>query len=235
MLRVLDLFSGIGGVSLGLECAGGFKTAAFCEIDPFCQQVLSKHWPDVPIYPDIRELTGERLRQDGIVADVVTGGFPCQPFSTASRGRRVAPDLWPEQLRLCIECRPRYVIAENVQRAPIERAARDLRGNGWGAFCRRISASQAGAPHTRSRWWLCAYPDDESELYRAVDAEVAKLPELCAGVWGWENYSSAIRVSDGLSNRVDRTRALGNAVLPFIPEAYGRAIFQANERVRVGA
>lgn len=109
-LKVLDLFSGIGGFSLGLERTGGFSTVAFCEIDPFCQKVLKKHWPDVPIYNDVRE-----LNYDGPV-DVITGGFPCQPFSCAGRREGVNDDrhLWPVMFRLIEEHRPAWVIGENV-------------------------------------------------------------------------------------------------------------------------
>src|SRR3954468_25090950 len=82
-LKVLDLFSGIGGFSLGLERSGGFETVAFCEIEPFPRRVLAKHWPKVPIYEDVRELTGARLAADGIAVDVITGGFPCQDISVA--------------------------------------------------------------------------------------------------------------------------------------------------------
>lgn len=215
-MNVLDLFSGIGGFSLGLERAG-MRTVAFCEIEPFQRAVLRKHWADVPIFDDVRTISGVR-------ADLVCGGFPCQPFSTASRGRRVAVDLWPEMLRVVRDVRPRYVIAENVQEEAIANAALDLNGDGYRTYYRRISGADAGADHQRDRWWVVAYPDAESELRSAIDAEVAKLPALCVGLWGPRNYARAVRVLDGVSNRMDRVVALGNAVLPQIPEALGRAI-----------
>ena len=116
-LRVLDLFSGIGGFSLGLERTGGFETVAFCEIEPFPRKVLAKHWPGVPIYEDVRQLTGDRLAADGIAVDVITGGFPCQDLSVAGRrdgieGKRSG--LWSEIIRLYCEVRPRFLIVENV-------------------------------------------------------------------------------------------------------------------------
>lgn len=224
MLQVLDLFSGIGGFTLGLERTGGFKTVAFCEIEPFARRVLRKHWPEVPIYDDVRSLTAERLNADGIAADVVCGGFPCQPFSTASRGQRVAIDLWPEMLRVVSAARPRIVIAENVQEAAIANAARDLGGLGYGTHYRCISADDAGADHQRDRWWLIAHANDEGEFRSSLNAEVAELSAFCRGLWGPRNYARAIRVPDGLSDRVDRLRALGNAVMPQIPEMIGRAI-----------
>jgi len=225
-MKVLDLFSGIGGFSLGLERAG-FSTVAFCEIDPFCQKVLKKHWPDVPIYTDIKEFRGDEIR-----ADVICGGFPCQPFSTASRGRRTAIDLWPEMARIIRENKPRIVIAENVAINPINTAKHFLESLGYRVTTKNISAHDAGADHERVRWWLIAHPYDESEFLRTLDAKVAMLPELCQGVWGWENFARAIRVSYGVPGGMDRTksdriRSLGNTVVPQIPEIIGRAIMEA--------
>lgn len=224
-LKVLDLFSGIGGFSLGLERTGGFETVAFCEIEEFPRRVLAKHWPHVPCYRDVRELTAERLAADGIAVDVICGGFPCQPFSSASRGRRVAVDMWPEMARVIAQVRPRYVIAENVQRAPLERVAEFLADIGYPrAEPRHIPANAAGADHERGRWWVCAHADDQGELHGAIDAEVAGLQEICHGLWGAGNFARAVRISDGLPHRMDRLAALGNAVVPQIPELIGRAI-----------
>lgn len=229
-LSVLDLFSGIGGFSLGLERTGGFQTVAFCEIEPFARRVLGKHWPGVPIYDDVTKLTSWRLSADGIAVDVVCGGFPCQPFSTASRGKCVAEDLWPDMFRIIHAIRPRWVIAENVDKEAIANAAAGLHIIGFGTYIRRISAADAGADHQRDRWWLVAHANPESQFRRAVDAEVAKLPELCRGLWGAENYARAIRVPSRLSTGMDRSRieALGNAVIPQIPEIIGRAIVAAD-------
>lgn len=227
-LKVLDIFSGIGGFSLGLERTG-MRTVAFCEIEPYCRAVLRKHWPEVPIYEDIRSLTASALRRDGIVVDVICGGFPCQPFSTASRGRRTATDLWPEQRRIveCLKCS--WVIAENVAETPIACAAKDLRVLGYRTHQQRISASDCGADHQRDRWWLVAHPNLESEFHRILNAEVAKLPELCRGLWGASNYARAVRVPSRLPTGMDRRRieALGNAVIPQIPEVIGRAILES--------
>lgn len=116
-LRVLDLFSGIGGFSLGLERTGGFETVAFCEIEEYPRRVLAKHWPKVPCYDDVRTLTADRLAADGIAVDVICGGFPCQDISFA--GRRAGLEgarsgLWGEYARLIGELRPRFVVVENV-------------------------------------------------------------------------------------------------------------------------
>src|SRR5574343_1702489 len=115
-LRVLDIFAGIGGFSLGLERTGGFETVAFCEIDPFCRRVLAKHWPDVPCYEDVRSLTAERLAADGIAVDVICGGFPCQDISVAGKGAGIEGSrsgLWSEYARIIGEVRPRYAWVEN--------------------------------------------------------------------------------------------------------------------------
>lgn len=232
MLQVLDIFSGIGGFSFGLERTGGFKTVAFCEIEPFPRRVLAKHWPELPIYEDVRTLTAKRLAADGLLRiDVVCGGFPCQPFSTASRGRRVAIDMWPEMLRIIGEVMPSYVIAENVQEAAIANAARDIGRLGYHTDCRCISANAAGADHQRDRWWLCAYTDNQGKLHRSLDAKVAELPTICRSLWGASNYARAIRIPDGLPNRMDRLGALGNAVMPMIPEAIGNAILTSGKRM----
>ncbi|MTH96558.1 DNA cytosine methyltransferase [Roseibium sp. RKSG952] len=220
-LRVLSLFAGIGGFDLGLERAGGFETVEFCEIEPFQRAVLAKHWPHVSCHADIKTMNAP------VPADVVCGGFPCQPFSTASRGRRVAPDLWPEMMRIITQAQPEYAILENVSEQAIEQAANDLRSFGFNVTTRNISGNDCGAPHERRRWWAVAHPHEESEFQRALDAEVAKLPELCAGLWSAEAYAGALRVSYGVPHRVHRVEALGNAVIPQIPQVIGAAILKA--------
>jgi DNA (cytosine-5)-methyltransferase 1 len=116
-LRVLSLFAGIGGFDLGLERTGGFKTVAFCEIEPSARRVLAKHWAGVAIYDDVRTLTASRLAADGLAPDCIVGGFPCQDISTAGRGEGIEGErsgLWSQYARLIGELRPRYVIVENV-------------------------------------------------------------------------------------------------------------------------
>ena len=163
MLNVLDLFSGIGGFSLGLERAG-MRTVAFCEIEPFCRSVLEKHWPNVPIYEDVRTLTAEGLRTDGIAVDVICGGFPCQDISIAGKGAGIEGErsgLWSEYARIIGEVRPRYVIVENVAALlgrGIDRVLGDLAALGYDAEWHCIPASAVGAPHRRDRVWIVAYP-----------------------------------------------------------------------------
>ena len=169
-MRLLDLFSGIGGFSLGLERAG-FQTVAFCEIEPFPRRVLAKHWPEVPIYDDVRTLTAARLASDGIVVDAICGGFPCQDISHA--GNRAGMDgtrsgLWSEIARLVSELQPRIVFVENVAALLsgddgrwFGRVLGDLAALGYDAEWHCIPASAVGAPHRRDRVWIVAYPDSE--------------------------------------------------------------------------
>jgi DNA (cytosine-5)-methyltransferase 1 len=160
MLRHLDLFSGIGGFALAARMVGGYETVSFCEIEPYCQAVLRKHWPGVPIYDDVRTLSG---RDTGPV-DIITGGFPCQDISNA--GKRAGIDgersgLWAEYCRLIGELRPRFVLVENVAALTIRGLLRilgDLAENGYDAFWRVLAASDIGAWHERARIWIVAYP-----------------------------------------------------------------------------
>tara|TARA_R110000787_G_scaffold146969_1_gene260685 strand:- start:375 stop:1166 length:792 start_codon:yes stop_codon:yes gene_type:complete len=175
MLKVLDLFSGIGGFSLGLERTGGFETVAFCEIEDYPRKVLAKHWPDVPIYEDVRNVTKDQLIADGIDVDIITGGFPCQDLSTAGRQNGLKDGtrsgLWSEIARLVGELRPKFVIVENVANllvGPSEQRGRwfgrvlgDLAERGYDAEWENIPASAVGAPHRRERVWLVAYPQQD--------------------------------------------------------------------------
>jgi DNA (cytosine-5)-methyltransferase 1 len=231
-VNVLDLFSGIGGFSLGLERAG-MRTVAFCEVDPFCRRVLAKHWPDIPCYDDVRSLTAERLAADGIAADVICGGFPCQDISVAGKGAGIEAErsgLWSEYARIIGELRPRYVIVENVAALlgrGLERVLGDLATLGFDAEWHCIPASAIGAPHRRDRVWIVAFPRcgglafGERLLTRRQIADAA-----ASAPCQWDDLPDVGRAVHGLSNRVDRLCGLGNAVVPQIPEIIGRAIMK---------
>jgi len=167
MLSHLDLFSGIGGFSLGLESAGLVKTVAFCDYEKFCQKVLNKHWPHVPIYGDVKELTHERLKADGINSiDIITGGYPCQPFSVAGsqKGEQDPRHVWPEMFRLIQELRPAFVIGENVSghiKLGLDTVLENLESEGYNARTFSISAASVGANHKRERVWTLAYSNDK--------------------------------------------------------------------------
>ena len=177
MLKHLDLFSGIGGFSLGLESSGLCETAAFCDWEPYCQKVLKKHWPHVPVYGNIKELNYERLKADGIKdIDIITGGYPCQPFSVAGRkkGEQDERHLWPEYFRLVQELRPTFVIGENVGghvKLGLDTVLEDLASEGYSARTFSISASSVGANHQRERVWIIAYSDDLGRYDRLYNRE----------------------------------------------------------------
>ena len=161
MLRMLDLFAGIGGFSYaGEKLVGGYETVAFCEYDEHAQKVLRKHWPDTEIIGDIRELADDAERFRGSV-DIVCGGYPCQPFSLAGvrRGDKDDRHLWPEMLRVIEAVRPRWVIGENVAghiTMGLDTVLSDLEGAGYSSRCYVIPAVAADAPHRRDRCWIVA-------------------------------------------------------------------------------
>jgi DNA (cytosine-5)-methyltransferase 1 len=163
-MNVLDLFSGIGGFSLGLERAG-MKTVAFCEVDKKCQQVLKKHWPDVPIFDDVSTLKGEDIEE---TVDVICGGFPCQDISLAGKGAGLEgkrSGLWWEFHRLIKEIKPSWAIIENVsalRNRGLDQVLRSLDEIGYDAEWHCITAASIGAPHRRDRIWIVAYPRDST-------------------------------------------------------------------------
>ena len=305
-LRVLDLFSGIGGFSLGLERTGGFETIAFCEYEEFPRRVLKKHWPDVPCFPDVRTLKGDDI--EGPV-DVICGGYPCQPFSTAGKrlGKEDDRHLWPEFARLVKELKPTWVIGENVAghiSMGLDDVLSDLESFGYTARPFIIPAVAVDAKHRRDRVWTVAYcsqlqrdgggKDWESdkrqvsqsgkrsgsEFVADTDLPQCKGERLsgrihqknntircggktladttsigqsrqrkhgissdcsqdCEGQTDqfiaisqpgkWSLEPDVGRVANGIPNRVDRLKALGNAVVPQIPEMIGRAILAAEK------
>ena len=234
-LRVLDLFSGIGGFSLGLERAG-MRTVAFCEIDPFCRRVLQKHWGAVGIMaaPDATTAAFENLK--GRV-DVITAGFPCQDISRAGKRAGIEGDrsrLYREALRAVSDIRPRYVIMENSP-ALLDSGLGSILGPlaalGYDAVWHCIPAAYVGARHHRDRLWIVGYLPDASsarlEQCWRLECEKDSVEERRVRNGFAEPMPS--RTSDGTPNRTHRNRAIGNAVVPQIPEMIGRAILAASE------
>jgi len=195
-MKILDLFSGIGGFSLGLERAG-MQTIAFCEVDPVCRQVLKKHWPNVPIFEDVKTLTAKDIHD---TVDVVCGGFPCQDISLAGRGAGLAGErsgLWYEYHRLIEEIRPRYVIIENVaalRSRGLDAVLSSLDALGYDAEWHCIPAAAVGAPHQRDRIWIVAYKVDYSF---GIGRDAGRN---CDRENDWDQFSSASKYSLKVAN-----------------------------------
>ncbi|HEX5994088.1 MAG TPA: DNA cytosine methyltransferase [Jiangellales bacterium] len=286
-MNVLSLFAGIGGLDLGLERAG-MTVVGQVEIDPFCQRVLAKHWPEVPRHDDVRTAVAWWLGRTRPALDVVAGGFPCQPVSVA--GKRRAQDderwLWPAAWAVIRDLRPRYAILENVP-GLLARGMGDVLGDlaaiGYDAEWDCVPAAAVGAPHRRDRVFIVAYPDGESVRVRAgeatgaaggdegppperqrVRADAGSSGDVLADAQGerrrarrpglghahgpppytfaaqspprstvgqrgwWATEPNVGRVAHGVPGRVDRLRALGNAVVPQVAEHIGRLVMAAN-------
>ncbi|WP_432748673.1 DNA cytosine methyltransferase [Pectinatus frisingensis] len=230
-MKMLSLFSGIGGIDLAASWAG-IETAAFCEIEPFCQKVLKRHWANVPLFDDIKKLSKEVLENAGISGiDIVAGGFPCQPFSIAGKQQGTNDDryLWPEMLRIINEIRPTWVIGENVENAVrivLDDIIDSMENIGYKTQTFVISAYCTGAYFDGKRTFIVATPNDWSTVMRR-NTQFSPNDQIAG--WGDNNrrrtskpnpgqrrplQSRPYGVADGIPNRVDRNNALGNAVVP---------------------
>ena len=167
-LKVLDLFSGIGGFALGLDSTGIFETVKFVEKDKYCKKVLQKNFPNIPIEEDIKDVKGKEGD-----ADVIVGGFPCQPMSVAGKRKGTDDDryLWPEMFRLIREIKPQFVIGENVQGIiniqngmVLRQVQDDLESEGFEVQCFLIPASGIGAWHQRYRVWIVGHSEHNGSL-----------------------------------------------------------------------
>ncbi|MGU3355409.1 DNA cytosine methyltransferase [Bacillus sp. M5A3_1b] len=237
-MKMLDLFSGIGGISLAADWAG-IETAAFCEIEPFNQKILNRHWPTVPIFPDIRTLTKQSLEESGVdvgTISIVAGGYPCQPFSVAGdrKGEEDDRHLWPEVFRLLQEIRPTWFIGENVAghvTLGLDNVLTDLESIGYTSQPFVVPACAIGAPHRRDRVFIISFfPDSNSIGYKGpqqLRKDVSEVEKWRTSSFGttsklfddidWEKrafQSGFLGRDDGIPNRVDRIRSLGNAVVP---------------------
>jgi len=288
MLRHLDLFSGLGGFSLGLEATGGFETVAFCDIEKFSRKVLKKHWPNVKQYKDIKELTYEQIKEDTLAPiDIITGGYPCQPFSVAGSqlGEKDKRHLWPDMFRIIKECKPTWVIGENVGghiKLGLDTVLQDLESEGYSVRAFSISASSIGANHQRERVWVIAHSnventrqhggrikptwntesigprtseetqwstntdkingsseratsmgessDTDSQRLQGLGSEQQLRKDETERPTSWERWwefePNVGRVANGVPQRVDRLKGLGNSLVPAIPYAIGHAILE---------
>jgi DNA (cytosine-5)-methyltransferase 1 len=217
-MNELALFAGAGGGLLAnhLLRSPVWRTVCAVEIDGYARDILAARQndrllPPFPIWDDVRTFDGTVWR--GRV-DVVSGGFPCQAYSTATRGRSTADDLWPEMRRIVAETAPRYVFAENPSKKAVDCAADDLEAMGYKTTCIALASADLGAPHVRQRYWLRAYADDEGKLLGALNAEMARVPAIRHALWG--GYPRNPRISDGMAHRMERIKATGNGQVPIV-------------------
>ena len=236
----LDLFSGIGGFALA-GSALGLKTAAFVEIDDFCQRVLRKNFPNTPIYGDIKQFKYDKSVHGAI--DIVCGGFPCQPFSIAGKMAGAADErsLWQEMYRVICDAKPRAILAENVYgllskkfELELETIFSDLESAGYQVQAYGIGAAGKGYPHKRQRVWFVGFANTNSErLFRGgatlqepiseIQSEFARFSAHQIRAWN-ENLDTEpvlFRKNAGISPAMDkyterRVKALGNSICPAV-------------------
>lgn len=215
-MNELALFAGAGGGILASNILGHNVVCAV-ERDEYCINVLVQRQndrviPAFPIWDDICTFDGRAW--NGTV-DLVSGGFPCQAFSSAARGRNIEEkNLWQQMHRVIREVAPRAVFAENVSRKAILEATKDLQEIGFNCKHIKLSAKDVGADHDRERFWLLAYTDDYCEFLSTLYAKAPVLQELRNSVW--ETYPDELRVPDGVAFRMDRLKSLGNGQVPLV-------------------
>lgn len=279
-MRHLDLFSGIGGFALAASRVWGNKheIVGFCEIDEFCQKVLKKHWPNAPIITNIKKMwfnplsnrlmNGKKYVRKCKTINLLTGGFPCQPYSVAGKQKGAKDDraIWPEMLRIIKEAKPTWVVAENVPgiiNMELDKVLSDLENEGYATETFNIPACGVDAWHRRYRIWIVAHshnaaPKRQQQYggkvlsfskskrfslgsYNAADSngirsqrgklwdtacrtkgvEIFAPESLLLGNGGetvWQSEPTMGRMANGVSNRVDRLRSLGNAIVPQVAE-----------------
>ena len=242
-MRIGSLFSGIGGLELGLEMSGLGHTIWQVEQSKFCRSVLAKHWPDAERYTDVKEVGAHNLSR----VDVICGGFPCQDISSAGKGAGLSgarSGLWFEYARIIDELRPEWVVVENVAsgaRRWVDQVSAHLGQLGYETLPIPITAEAVGAPHERARIFIIGRRvDADSDSYRepasTVDAQAPWAQEATGyGGWQWRAPCSPIcRSDDAVPRRVDRLRALGNAVVPQCAEVVGCVIEELSKIWRPG-
>ena len=246
----LSLFSGIGGLDLAAEWAG-IETVGQCEWADYPFKVLCKHWPDVPKWRDIRTLTKESFyERTGLrTIDIISGGFPCQPFSVAGKRRGAEDDryLWPEMCRVIAELRPTWVVGENVSgliRDALDEVLESLEETGYTARAYALKACEVGALFAGERIAIVASTNNRSAVVRrsiqfssdvgtegSRDHHRGRAAQFDTGEW-WALKSRPYGVADGIPNQMDRIRCLGNAVVPqqFYPIFKAIAALEGGDR-----
>lgn len=226
---MLSLFSGIGGIDLAAEWAG-IDVVAFCEREPFCQKVLEKNFPGIPIFDDVCTLNKQTLEGSGIdgTIDIVAGGFPCQPFSIGGKkkGWNDERALWGEMFRIIQEFRPRWVVGENVAhfiKLGVDDVLVQLEKENYTTRTFILPASSVGAIHKRDRVFMVAHSNSEHEEW-SIEKEIQRKRTLqrefpYGSVEEWTRRSSVYepklcRTHNGIPNQMDRNKAIGNAVVP---------------------
>lgn len=234
-LTHLSLFSGIGGLDLAAEWAG-FKTIGQCEWGEYQTKVLEKHWPNVPRWKNIKTLTGESFyERTGLqTIDLISGGFPCQPFSVSGKRRGKKDDryLWPEMFRIIKELRPTWIVGENVAgivNMALDTVLSDLEDEKYSCTSFIIPACSVNAPHKRNRVAIVAYNDSrrcgKNRKFKSVEGIQGEKKDyslqtekFCSHPYEsrtkWDVEPRMDRVVHGVSNQVDRLKCLGNAVVP---------------------
>lgn len=216
LVRHLDLFSGIGGFALAAKWAG-WETIGFSEVNDEANEILARQWPDVPNLGDIRKM-------QGVPCDILTGGFPCQPYSVAGKklGEDDPRDLWPQMLRIIKESRPTWIIGENspnIRSMVLDKIIDQLENEGFSCRTFDIPACGLNAWHKRSRYWIVAYSERNdnrrTNRFGRGDWEQAQAKGLGVGENGdWDSEPRVARMVYGLPGQSHRLRALGNAIVP---------------------
>jgi len=234
MLTIGSLFSGIGGLELGLERAGLGPVLWQVEIDPFCRRVLEKHWPDVERFEDVRRFPDDHSRN----VDLLCGGFPCQDISSGNpKGRGLSgarSGLWYEFERVVFKLNPTWVVIENTAgnaRRWVETIGQRLEEQGYQTFPVQLEARYVGAPHRRGRIFVIAHTN-RHPLRDLKQWMSTRWPERVpiegqtefVDIGRREPGSPVPRADDGLPHRMDRIRALGNAVVPQCAEVIGHIV-----------
>lgn len=236
-MKSIELFAGIGGIALASEWAG-IETVALCEREPFCQRVLKKNWPNIPIFDDVFKLNKEELIKRGIIRedetiDIISGGYPCQPFSLAGKrtGESDERYLWGEYFRIVNELRPNWVIGENVfghVNNGLQKVIDDLESIDYKTTVIVLPAESIGAPHKRERVFIIGHAEREPIIQKNKTVSTFRSQWQAWQGFTWEHWRKfselhwsvpkpgICRMDDGFSRELDKSRliALGNAVVP---------------------